>query len=93
MTRTLEEARAEESALRARLAAAVTERARATREAERLDGRAALAGAAEEVAAAADQQRRLADVAATDVERLRDELRRVEGEVAALEAAADAGHR
>jgi len=93
VTRTLAEARAEESARRARLAAAVTERARATREAERLEGRAALAGAVDEVAAAAIEQRRLADVAASEVERLRGELRLVEGEVATLEAAADAGPR
>lgn len=90
MTRTLEEARAEEALVRAALAAAVTERVRATREAERLDGRAALPGAVEQVAAAAAEQRRLAAAAAETAEDLRTQLRRLEGEVATLEAAADA---
>lgn len=90
MTRTLDDARAEEATVRAALAAAVTERARAAREADRLDGRAALAGAVGETAAAAEEQRRLAAVAGREVERLRAELRRLEGEVATLQAAADA---
>ena len=49
----LGEARAREAALRGELAAAVAERARAAREAERLEGRAALEGADPAVAAAA----------------------------------------
>lgn len=83
------EGRTLEDELRSRLAAAVTERARATREAERLEARATLPGADERVAAAAETQRRLATEAAADVERLRAELRTVEGAIAAEEAAAD----
>lgn len=89
MSRPLHEARAEEAAVRAALAAAVAERARAAREAERLDGRAALDGAVPDVRAAADEQRRLAGAAAAEVERLRTRLRHLEGEVATLEASAD----
>lgn len=75
--------------MRAALAAAVTERNRAAREAKRLDGRAVLPGAAAEVAAAADEQRRLEAATAERIERLRADLRRLEGELATLEAADD----
>lgn len=75
--------------MRAALAAAVAERARATREAERLEGRAALEGAVPEVRAAAAAQHHLAEEAARAITRLRAELRGIEGEVATLEARAD----
>jgi hypothetical protein len=91
VTDALEEARAAEAEARARLAAAVTERTRAEREADRLDGRAALPGADPAVATAAGVQRGLAQEAAERVEALRAEVRRVEGRVATLEAEADAG--
>lgn len=85
----VDETRAAEEALRQRLAAAVTEKARATREAERLEGRAALAGADPRVAAAAAEQRRLADAAGAEIDRLRAEVRAAEGRTAEAEAAAD----
>lgn len=89
----LGEARAREAGLRAQLAAAVAERARAAREAERLEGRAALEGADPAVGAAAAEQRRLESAAAADVSRLRAELRTAEGTVVGLEADADAARR
>ena len=87
------EARAREAALRTALAAAVAERARAGREADRLEGRAELDGADPAVAAAAAEQRRLEAAAAADVSRLRAELRAAEGVVVGLEASADAARR
>ena len=90
---TVDEARAAEEALRQRLAATVTERARAQREAERLEGRAELAGADPRVAAAAAEQRRLAGVAGAEIERLRAEVRAAEGRTAEAEAARDAEGR
>lgn len=87
------EARAREAALRAELAAAVSERARAGREAERLEGRATLDGADPAVATAAVEQRRLEAESAADVSRLRAELRTAEGVVVGLEAAGDSSRR
>ena len=86
----LDEARAAEADVRARLAAAVTERARHEREADRLDGRAALPDADPATAAAAQAQRELAAATATRIADLRTDLRRLEGRVATLEAEADA---
>jgi hypothetical protein len=88
---TVDDARAREAALRAELAAAVAERARAGREAERLDGRATLPGADPAVAEAAAAQRRLEAEATAEIARLRAELRRAEGVVVTLEATEDAG--
>ena len=85
----LDEARAAEADVRARIATEVAARARAEREAERLDGRAALPGADPATAAAAGAQRELAEAAAVRIADLRAELRRVEGRVATLEAEAD----
>lgn len=79
-----------EASLRSELAAAVAERARAGREAERLEGRSGLDGADPAVAAAAAEQRRLETSAAADVARLRLELRAAEGVVVGLEASVDA---
>ena len=90
MTVALDQARAEESSLRARLAAAVTERARAAREADRLESRAALTNAEPAVSSAALAQHGLADQAAGRVESLRVALRRAEADVVTLEAALDA---
>ena len=89
MSATLGEARAREAALRAELAAAVAERARAGREADRLEGRAALDGADPAVAVAAEEQRRMETEAAAVVSRLRAELRAAEGVVVGLESAID----
>lgn len=86
----VDEARGAEAAVRQRLAAAVTERARATREAERLEERARLAGADPRVAAAGAEQRRLAEAAGAEIDRLRAEVRAAEGRTAEAEAARDA---
>lgn len=83
------EARAREASLRAALAAAVAERARATREADRLEGRAQLADADGRVAEAAAAQRTLAERAGAEADRLRAELRAAEGLVVSLEAESD----
>ncbi len=90
MTEALQQAREAESSLRSRLADAVAERARTTREADRLEARASLPGADAAVAAAATEQLRLAAQAASHIETLRAELRRAEGQVVTLEAALDA---
>ena len=90
MSGDLHDARAAELALRARLAEAITERTRARREAERLDGRAALPGADPALGEAAAFQRRLATRADAAVASLRAELRRAEGAVVTAEAEADA---
>ena len=87
------EARAREAALRTELAAAVVERARAGREAERLEARATLDGADPAVAAAAAAQRRLEAEAVAEVSRIRAQLRTAEGVVVGLEAASDASRR
>ncbi len=83
-------ARAREATLRARLAEAIAERARAANEAGRLEGRSQLTGADPAIGVAAAEQDRLASVAAASVETLRAQLRRAEGVVASLEARADA---
>lgn len=90
MTVALDQAREAESALRSLLADAVAERARATREADRLDGLAALPGVDAAVANAAIEQRQLAAQAAGRIEDLRAQLRQAEGRVVTLEAAIDA---
>ena len=90
MTAALDQARAAESSLRARLAAAVTERARAAREADRLESLAALPNAEPAVSSAAVAQHGLADQAAQRIETLRVALRRAEADVVTLETALDA---
>lgn len=89
MTGALDQARADESSLRARLADAVTERARANREAERLEARASLPGADATLSTAATAQYALAERAAAQIEMLRLQLRRAEAEVVTLETALD----
>lgn len=85
----LDSARAEEARLRAELADVVADHRRTIDEADRLDGRAALAGAEPATADAARRQRARAAELAMAVDDLRARLRRQEGAVAQLEAEAD----
>ena len=85
----LDEARASELESRNRLAALVTERARAEREAARLRDRADLPGADPGVSGAAEAQQQLAAALGTRIEAVRRVLRAQEGLVATLEAEAD----
>lgn len=85
----IDEARATEVDLRQRLAALVTDRARAEREAGRLHDRAALPGADPGVVAAASAQEQLAADLASRIEAVRRVLRAQEGLVATLEAESD----